>query len=181
MRSRLATLPALVVLTLLVAMCSVTSPTPARASCSGHPPRSPAAFIGVVVQTRSKGRIATVRTAAGATVEVVGTPATEESEGTSVDRTFEVGARYQFHPVNNASPYEDNDCTATRLLSRAPSPAASTAAPTPAERHTGTPTVAPGFSARTLLLIAVVIGAIETAGLLLRRRRLRARAARVPA
>lgn len=98
---------------------------PASASCAtDNPPRSPAAFRGVVAATTSKGRVATVVTDAGRTVQVVGTPAGTSSAETSVDRHYEVGGRYEFHPLNRASPYEDNTCTATRLLVRGPTPPA---------------------------------------------------------
>jgi hypothetical protein len=35
---------------------------------------------------------------------------------TSVDRAFQVGGRYEFHPLNAAGPYRDNACTATHLI-----------------------------------------------------------------
>jgi hypothetical protein len=48
-----------------------------------------------------------------------------------VDRTYEDGATYEFHVLNDASPYEDNACTATKLIGAAPgasAPGLSTAA-----------------------------------------------------
>ena len=39
---------------------------------------------------------------------------------TSVDRRYSLGGRYEFHPLNNQSPYSDNACTATRQLSGPP-------------------------------------------------------------
>lgn len=93
---------------------------PAWASCvSGDPPRSAHAFTGVVLATSSGGRVATVQTEAGPTVEVRGTDATGPDQVTSVDRTYRVGGRYEFDPTNAAPPWEDNACTATRLLSNA--------------------------------------------------------------
>ena len=35
----------------------------------------------------------------------------------SVDRTYELGATYEFHPTNGEDPYQDNACTATSRLS----------------------------------------------------------------
>jgi hypothetical protein len=101
---------------------------PAVGSCAETQIRSPYAFTGVVVSTRSQGRVATVRTDTGATVQVLGTPETN-SVATSVDRTYQVGGRYEFHPINSSSPYQDNACTFTHLLSLAPpssEPAAAT-------------------------------------------------------
>jgi hypothetical protein len=147
--------------------CLVTvAPPLATASCAtDRPPRSPAAFTGVVLSTRSKGRVAEIRTDAGETVTVRGTPGTLFSSETSVDRSYEVGGRYEFHPVNRSSPYEDNACTATRLLSRGPLPAS----PAPS-----------GWSpAETALGAAIVVAGLAALGLLLRRRRVRrARGAR---
>lgn len=91
---------------------------PAFASCALAVPGSPYAFVGVVVSTQSHGRVAGVRTAAGEMVEVRGTPDTAENAASSADRTYEVGGRYEFHPVNASSPFDDNSCTQTRLLSR---------------------------------------------------------------
>lgn len=116
---------------IFAALVGITGyPEAAVASCAEIQVRSANAFTGVVLATRSRGRVATVRTDAGATVEVVGTPS-PGSAATSVDRTYEVGARYEFHPLNGASPYQDNACTATRLLSStAPSAAGSESAGT---------------------------------------------------
>jgi len=88
--------------------------TPASASCVGSPSPSPYAFSGTVVSTEADGRIAEVIVEDGRKVEVRGTP--DASAMTTVDRTYQVGARYEFHPVNDSSPYEDNACTATRKL-----------------------------------------------------------------
>ena len=98
-------------------------PVSAAGSCIETQQRSPYAFTGVVVSTSSRGRVATVKTDTGATVEVVGTPSTG-SAATSVDRSYEVGGRYEFHPTNGSSPYQDNACTATHLLSRGLEPSA---------------------------------------------------------
>ncbi len=66
--------------------------------------------------------MARVRTEDGADVTVLGTP-DRRSHITSVDRTYEVGARYEFHPINDTSPFEDTICSATRLLERNAVPA----------------------------------------------------------
>jgi len=132
---------------------------PAYASCAtGHPPRSLAAFTGVVTSTRWQGRLAEVRTDAGRSVTVRGTPG-GRSTMTSVDRSYEVGGRYEFHPVNDSSPFEDNNCTATRLLSRG------AAVPGTAEHR---PPV-------TGLVVAGALVALAVGGGLAARRRRRAR------
>jgi hypothetical protein len=38
----------------------------------------------------------------------------------SVDRRYALGGRYEFHPLNDESPYSDNACTATRQVSGPP-------------------------------------------------------------
>ncbi len=104
----------------LVVISAVSGPVQAVASCAtSEGLRSQWSFEGVVTAVRSKERIATVRTDDGRTVEVRGG---NSRAVTSVDRTFEAGGRYEFHPVNTSSPFEDNACTATRLLSRGPVP-----------------------------------------------------------
>lgn len=92
---------------------------PAFASCATPPPVSPSVFSGTVLSTELGDRIAQVRTDDGDIVEVRGTP----SDGgaiTTVDRTYVVGTRYEFHPLNATSPYEDNICTATHVIEPAP-------------------------------------------------------------
>lgn len=157
-------LPAVTVL-LLVAISA-----PAAASCAtDRPPRSPSAFVGVVVSVRSEGRVATVRTEAGAEVQVRGTPGDGLDQGTSVDRTYEPGGRYEFHPVNAGSPYEDNECTATRLLSMGPVPATPTGEGTAGQPSGSGPGVVP-------VVLLGLLGALLAGGLLgLRRRRSRSR------
>lgn len=100
---------------LVVAGLIAATGAPASASCVGSPSPSPYAFNGTVVSTEADGRIAEVIAQDGRKVEVRGTP--DASAITTVDRTYEVGAQYEFHPVNDSSPYEDNACTATRKLS----------------------------------------------------------------
>lgn len=136
-----------------------TSQPPAIASCASESIESPAAFTGVVTSTTSQGRVATVRTETGETVRVNGTPALGSTQ-TSVDRTYEVGGRYEFHPINSSSPFEDNACTATHLLSMTSIPA------TPFND------TSPGWVAAT----AVIAGAVAV-GLAVFRRRSRRRQA----
>ena len=92
----------------------------AHASCALQGPPSPNVFTGTVVATRSNGRIATVRTVDGRTVVVRGTTVDSDTTATSVDRNYRVGGRYEFHPYNAASPFGDDACTQTRLLSIEP-------------------------------------------------------------
>lgn len=105
---------------------------PASASCARQPPDSPYAFVGTVTATTEGGRIADVVTEDGATVTVQGTQDTSwfSNTYTSVDRQYEVGATYEFHPRNADSPYSDNACTATRHLS---GPTASPNPPAPTD------------------------------------------------
>jgi len=100
---------------LIVAGLIAAAGAPASASCVGSPSPSPYVFNGTVVSTEADGRIAEVIAEDGRKVQVRGTP--DASAITTVDRTYLVGARYEFHPVNDSSPYEDNVCTATRKLS----------------------------------------------------------------
>ena len=90
----------------------------ASASCAGQPTPSPHAFVGTVERTESAGRLAAVLTEGGREVEVRGGE-TREGVAASNDRTYDVGSTYEFHPVNAASPFQDNACTATRLLASA--------------------------------------------------------------
>jgi hypothetical protein len=92
--------------------------TPASASCAGPPAVSPYAFTGTVESTEAGGRIAQVVTDDGGTVEVRG--ASTPCVVTSADRYYSVGRRYEFHPLNATSPYEDNACTATHEVGPAP-------------------------------------------------------------
>jgi hypothetical protein len=90
----------------------------ASASC-GLPeqrPASPHVFTGVVVSTSLAGRVAVARTDAGEEVVVRGTTATDDNEMTSADRSYVVGGRYEFHPLNATSAFADNACTQTLLL-----------------------------------------------------------------
>jgi hypothetical protein len=101
-----------------VAMALLLLPaTPAQASCAASPEPSPHRFVGTVVEVDADGRLAHVRLDDGSRVEVHGSPSLADGSGTSVDRHFTVGGRYEFHPTNERSPFEDNACTATRQLS----------------------------------------------------------------
>lgn len=89
---------------------------PAQASCAGPPTDSPHAFTGTVIEVDDNGRVATVVQDDGSEVVVQGGPDLGGSAVTSVDRHYTMGGRYEFHPLNAKSPYEDNACTATRQL-----------------------------------------------------------------
>lgn len=123
-RVSLVTASALAMLALPAAMGTAA----AYASCAGPPEPSPYAFTGTVLSVEDGGTIATVETDEGDTVTVLGGPGGYGV--TSVDRTYEVGVRYEFHPINDQSPYEDNDCTATHKLAdqSPPSPPGTTGA-----------------------------------------------------
>ena len=93
--------------------------TPANASCMPTPRVSDYRFTGTVTQVGDDGRTATVRTDDGRTVTVHGSPADGRNVRTSVDRIYQVGVRYEFHPLNATSPYQDNACTATHPIESA--------------------------------------------------------------
>jgi hypothetical protein len=99
---------------LIATAVSIATAGVAAASCAGPPAPSSHAFTGTALAVEHEGRVATVKTDDGRTVVVRGTP--NESGFTSVDRTYTVGARYEFHPVNATNPFEDNACTATRMI-----------------------------------------------------------------
>lgn len=101
----------------LVLTAVVTVTWPARASCAGPPTDSPYAFTGTVVEVDKDGRVAHVVLNDGDTVVIHGSPAIGDHTATSVDRRFAAGARYEFHPFNDTSPFSDNACSATRQLS----------------------------------------------------------------
>lgn len=84
--------------------------SPAYASCAESPEPSPYAFKGTVIATEDGDRMATVITEDGTEVIVRGG---RPGELSTIDRRYAVGALYEFHPNNDASPYEDNGCTAT--------------------------------------------------------------------
>ena len=101
----------------LVLTAGVSVTGPARASCAGPPTDSPYAFTGTVVEVDKDGRVAHVILDRGDTVVIHGSPAIGDHTATSVDRRFAAGARYEFHPFNDTSPFSDNACSATRQLS----------------------------------------------------------------
>ncbi|MEU8142198.1 hypothetical protein [Nonomuraea sp. NPDC048901] len=98
----------------IVGAALAVAPAAALADCTGTPPPSPHVFIGVVLSVERDGRVAHVRTDDGQDVQVVGTPS--ESGITTADRTYKTGARYEFHPLNASSPFQDNACTRTRSI-----------------------------------------------------------------
>ena len=155
-RSRLRA-SATVALAVLAALFWVASGSePALGSCAVQSLKSSDAFPGVVVSTRSHGRVATVLTDGGARVEVWGTPDIG-SAATSVDRTYEVGGRYEFHPTNSASPYRDNACTATQLLSLISGPSSTPSPSTAALNDPPVLTIIAGGLAALTLVSAIMI------------------------
>ena len=88
----------------------------AYASCATEAKVSPYAFIGTVISTKKKDRVATVITDNGQRVTVRGTESGFPESFGSTDRRYALGGRYEFHPINAESPYRDNTCTATRQL-----------------------------------------------------------------
>jgi len=101
---------------LIIAVPVVGLAAPAQASCFGTARVSAHKFTGTVTATSNNGRTATVRTDDGKTVTVIGSEVTEPNAFTTVDRSFEAGTRYEFHPVNDTDPYRDNACTATHAI-----------------------------------------------------------------
>lgn len=114
---------------LLALLIVLALPVAAHASCAVQLPLSESlaassvVFTGTVVSVAGGDRIATVlvdEVWKGGTlpeqVEVRGGPGHPESI-TSVDRSFVKGDKYLFVPINEAPPFEDNACTATREYS----------------------------------------------------------------
>ena len=108
----------LAVATGCLTLAAVVSSSAAYASCATEAMASPYAFIGTVISTEKDDRIATVITDSGRQVKVLGTPDTSwfSKSYTSVDRRYAVAGRYEFHPINAESPYQDDRCTATHQL-----------------------------------------------------------------
>jgi hypothetical protein len=110
------------------------APSPAYASCASPPRVSQYRFEGTVIAVSNADRTATVRLDDGRTVTVHGSTANGEHDGTSVDRTYSIGVRYEFDPINATDPYQDNICTATHELRMNMGPA--TPAGTRPQAHT---------------------------------------------
>jgi hypothetical protein len=118
-------------LLLLGALLLGTSPASAAAAAEGcpTPATSPHAFVGRVVDVRDADTLAVVEREDGVTVVVLGAPSGRTGRAPD-DRTYQQGATYEFHPRNDATPYDDDACTATRLL-RGPAPGERTGRTTP--------------------------------------------------
>jgi hypothetical protein len=97
-------------------VAAIADARPAWASCAAEPSQSPYWFTGIVVSTTNADRTAVVRTDDGRVVIVRGTDAEAADVHTSVDRTYQVGLRYEFDPVNGSSPYQDNLCSTTHPI-----------------------------------------------------------------
>jgi hypothetical protein len=120
------------------------------------PATSPDAFVGKVVDVRDAGTLAVVTREDGVTVVVLGAPPGRDTD----DRTYQQGATYEFHPRNDASPYDDDACTATRLL-RGPEPGERTGRTTPEFIFVG------------VTMVVAVLAAPRVARRIRRRQRLR--------
>jgi len=108
-------------LTLSMLVLLLLVPSAAQASCAAAPTASPHAFVGTVDSVDKDGRLAQVVLDDGRRVIVHGSPELGDHTATSVDRRYALGGRYEFHPLNASSPFQDNACTATRQLA-GPSP-----------------------------------------------------------
>jgi len=171
-----------VLLPVLLATAWSLGTAPAWASCASPGAlTSPNAFAGTVTATSRAGRVAEVRTDEGRHVTVIGTPAVPDPSGadraTSIDRTYEVGVRYEFDPRNSTSPYEDTACTSTHVLPplapnpSAPTPSAPTVSSSPSATAAGTD--AGGASSTTtiaIMAVVVLLGLSVIAAALLRHR-----------
>jgi len=122
------------------------------ASCAGQPLESAHRFVGVVQAVDVTGRIATVRSADGRTVTVRGGPS-QVNAMTTTDRSYAVGVWYEFHPVNDADPYEDNVCTATHELTSAPAGGVSAGLPDAGGGGAG-------WWPQTVIAVLVVVAAV---------------------
>lgn len=143
-----------------MALCAAAvalAPASASASCAGTPTSSQYAFVGTVERTESDGRIAFVRTEDGRNVAVFGGQA-RAGTGSSDDRTYDVGATYEFHPRNDASPFRDGACTATHLLSSGP-PARDDGAAVqpPADGSASGPVVAVAVTTSALVVLLLML------------------------
>lgn len=100
------------------AVCGSATASPGATSAASPTPTastSPYAFQGSVVALGNGGLDATVVRKDGVVVQVHGGTGRLGAIGPD-DRIFVVGAVYQFEPLNDASPYQDNACTATKVI-----------------------------------------------------------------
>jgi hypothetical protein len=103
-----------VLLALAVALTTWLVPAQAAlaSSCVSSAGTSPYTFTGKVDRVELDGRKAFVTTSNGREVIVLGFEASRNIE----PRTYLAGETYEFHPTNDASPFRDNGCTATRAV-----------------------------------------------------------------
>jgi hypothetical protein len=137
MRPRVAVSVALVALGQILLVTVVAGP--ARASCTGSPPRAPNAFDGTVVRLGLDDRQAFVSKDDGTVVEVDGGPIAE-GVATGEDYHFRLGGRYEIDPTNAEAPLLVNDCTATTLLAMTSLPPTASSSLTPLSKSL-TPTI----------------------------------------
>jgi hypothetical protein len=106
----------------------LATPRPVQASCIAPAPLASrldgasVVFVGTVISTSDRGRLATVRVEAvwkgpdlPPDVQMIGSLAPGPNSVTSVDRSYQAGRRYLFVPTNDRPPFQDNACTATQL------------------------------------------------------------------
>ncbi len=85
------------------------------AECPAVQEPSATVFTGTVTDVKDGGTLAVVRRQDGSSVLVSGV-----SAAGLPPRTWAEGARYEFHPRGGGSPFADDGCSATRLVSPAP-------------------------------------------------------------
>lgn len=121
----------------LTVAVQVMPAAPAFGSCALPPRVSAHPFTGTVIGLSNTGRTASVRTDDGRVVTVRGSEADEPNAATTVDRSYQMGVRYEFHPINDADPYQDNSCTATHPVAAVRTKPASPASPAAVGRGSG--------------------------------------------
>lgn len=158
----------LVIIAGLATATSLFGGAAASASCVQSPLASPYQFTGTVTAVSDGGRTATARTDDGRTVTVLGSEAADPSAISSVDRSYQVGVTYEFHPLNDTSPYRDNACTATHPIgASSPAPGGPAVAGSSGS-GSGEPSTSRWPAVGAVILLA---GAVTGAGLWLLRRR----------
>lgn len=169
---------------LIAVLLTGATPSPALASCLRPlPPEeavaaAPVAFVGMVQQVAHEGRVAdvlveSVWTGDGVTKHVVVDGRVSANNFTSVDRTFQVGARMLFLPQNATSPFSDNSCSSTTGFSPALAALRPPAARDPlpgGEVPAGAETLAEWVSRAIVVGLAAIL-LLMLGALLLRRRR----------
>lgn len=178
---------------LLAWMLVAAFPSAAGASCAVQLAlteslaASSVVFTGTVVAVSGGDRVATVLVdevwkggPLSEQVEVRGGPGDPQSI-TSVDRSFARGDKYLFVPINDAPPFQDNACTATReyspeLEGSRPPDTSEAAGDEGKGEDAGVPAPAPDDGPSQItkgLLFAVALGFALAVGHVLKRRAVR--------